>query len=103
MYYRLRQVDTDGTSSDSRILSVSISHKDGEELTFKNPIRVGEDLYLMGANDWEIRVYSIMGQPLPVSIEESDQGVRLSTHALPKGVYLIQRVSALKSEVLVIQ
>ncbi|GGF18311.1 T9SS type A sorting domain-containing protein [Hymenobacter cavernae] len=88
-YYRLRQVDLDGTESFSPVASVQWAGKP-EASFFPNPsVRA---ITLTGANGLvHYRVYSVKGQQIIAG--EAQVGSTVDVSHVPAGVYLLELVS----------
>ena len=89
LYYRLRQVDFDGTTAYSDIAVVVIDIDTTEYKVFPNPAPRGGDVTILGDNIQEVEVYAINGQLMRVESFASSKGVVLSTYNLSSGHYII--------------
>jgi hypothetical protein len=90
-YYRLRQVDLDGTSTYSPVLS-SRQATAATVLLFPNPTagRLTLDLRTLPAGPCEVRVLGTLGQLLLTETRTSGQLQALALDQLPAGTYLVQ-------------
>lgn len=102
-YYRLRQVDTDGKFSYSKVVKVLITENPQANLTvLPNPVKAGNVRFVLGS-------FAESNQPLAIEIIDFF-GKRVGTiqgridqngmadisvdHELPKGFYLVRALSA---------
>lgn len=96
-YYRIRQRDTDGKSSFSRVILYTHQHKTTGTEIYPNPVQNGQtNLYLKKAGTIQL----INSQGLLVRREKLATGThRLSLHNLPSGLYILvvdhERISLL--------
>jgi hypothetical protein len=88
LYYRLRQVDTDGTAAYSPV--VSISAPEATQLLYPNPAQ--RHLTIDWAAGQVVRVFDLAGQ-LRLTATLPASGV-LQVDALPAGTYLLQSILA---------
>jgi hypothetical protein len=88
-YYRLRQIDTDGTASTSRPIAVlNENGLDGEILLFPNPANAEVQLQLpQGEAIEQITAIGAAGQRVLMSITDKN---RLNVSQLPVATYLIE-------------
>ncbi|MBX2844998.1 MAG: T9SS type A sorting domain-containing protein [Saprospiraceae bacterium] len=89
LYYRLRQVDFDGTTAYSSIQVVVIEVDTSEALIFPNPARQGRDVTIVYPNIELVEVYSISGQRVYIKAFNRVEGVILPTTELSKGAYVV--------------
>jgi hypothetical protein len=96
-YYRIRQVDFDGTESYSSVFSASLDSKDVNWMVFPNPS--AEQFTLINtvsiSNIYKIEVINTLGQIVEI-VEVNNNGDSLSASFganLPSGKYIIQIVS----------
>lgn len=86
-YYRLRMVDTDGTSELSQV--VSVTRKSGQRL-FPNPCK-GEFVVDLPAAQAAIEVHDAIGQRVPARLEAiSDRLTRVSLGRPVAGIYFVR-------------
>jgi len=92
-YYRLAQIDFDGSISYSEIITISIQEKLEVKL-YPNPVKTGEQLNLTLNRDGEktIEVYDISGKLLR-RLKTFDNYYLLNTNNLRRGMYLIRIIS----------
>ena len=98
-YYRLRQVDLDGTFDYSEIRSVNFA-KGGSFQIFPNPSTDYVQIVPPSADtevDWNVDVYDIQGR-LVQKFNLTDINFRLSTANWPSGVYHLQLRSGQRVE-----
>jgi hypothetical protein len=102
LYYRLKQIDFDGTESYSRIIAISFN-KSGGITVFPNPIQNTINILLHGA---EIRgtatanVYNILGQIVltkVIATQDLFSPVAINASSLAKGTYTL-KVSTVDQE-----
>ncbi|WP_367388018.1 hypothetical protein [Lewinella sp. LCG006] len=107
-YYRLRQVDTDGTTAFSNVIAVRYSgnlNNNEEPLIYPTLVRSGGTLYLDLRNDqsaqnriWTVR--NTHGQEV-ISFPLIDKGIaELSLPSLPAGLYLLTSTAGLETTTL---
>ncbi|HMW96138.1 MAG TPA: T9SS type A sorting domain-containing protein [Flavobacteriales bacterium] len=88
-YYRLKQVDLDGTSTFTEVRSVTIG-ADGPIHVYPNPavdqVRIAG--LLQGSTD-PVEVYNAAGERMPFAPEDMNEGL-LDVSTLPKGIYLVR-------------
>lgn len=82
-YYRLKQVDSDGTFSYSKIISTGIIDKSGINM-YPNP---ASNLISFTEIQNEIEIYNLMGQPV---IPKKRNVKTVSIEHLPNGIYFIR-------------
>jgi hypothetical protein len=108
-YYRLKQVDTDGTFNYSSIQTAIILKKDGNIKVYPNPasdrITISLDKTLFEKNDVVFYLVNTLGQTLSVSsIEDAKTIIPLQN--LPSGVYFYRITNGeetVKSDKLIIR
>jgi hypothetical protein len=91
-FYRLKQVDFDGTSAYSKVVYINSSSKGGQAVRIAPNPFLNEDIQLIGVkaadmNRNNIRVFNLAGKQLSFEISGSN-AIRLDP-SLPKGVYFI--------------
>lgn len=93
-YYRLQQVDDNGTSSYSPIVSVTVSSEE-QWLIYPNPAQ--DVIYIKTQNieyDTRIQIIQVTGQVLiEQTLQSSMDQYTLDIRALPKGQYLMRIIS----------
>ncbi|MEM9849176.1 MAG: T9SS type A sorting domain-containing protein, partial [Bacteroidota bacterium] len=82
-YYRLRQVDFDGTFAYSRIINISFKKSKSDILIYPNP--VGEILYYQGASSYEIKSVELLNAEGQIMWENTVIDGRLEVSNLPQG------------------
>ncbi len=100
-FYRLLQVDFDGTHNYSEIIVVSF---EGHEETVKlssNPIKRGEPLTLFGKIT-TVKIYSIEGHLMHVELVKSVNSSFLETDQLPSGMYFVE-INGRRTDKLIVQ
>ena len=93
IYYRLVQIDYDGTESSSKIIKVNIQ-KSIEVKLYPNPVNSGENLNMVFNTEGEkiIEVYEISGK-LIRSYNTRDNKYRVNTNELKTGIYIVRIIS----------
>ena len=92
-YYRLKQIDMDGTVTYSDIVSVHLSAgaKDGDVALFPNPARHRVTLRsAVPLDDAELELYNVAGQRLSLRYSAAGPQVELPLPALAPGVYFLR-------------
>ncbi|MCB0632180.1 MAG: T9SS type A sorting domain-containing protein [Saprospiraceae bacterium] len=102
-YFRLKQVDHDGSSSLSIVANLYMEGPDGPLRIFPNPVQRGQQLNIKGGFD-QIEVYSLTGQRV-LRIQKADDLSLPQFTDLPSGMYQlrIQRHGKTISEKLIVQ
>jgi hypothetical protein len=90
-YYRLKQVDVDGNSRYSQVVSVIIDQA-GSIKTFPNP--AVNKITVEGAGVQSIEVYTIAGQKLNVPVAYGTVSHEVNTAALASGNYTLRITTA---------
>jgi large repetitive protein len=90
-YYRLKMIDLNGSFDYSKIIAVNFI-KDGEYMIAKNPIEEGEISILTNIDEPRFKLFTILGQEIPVSIQKNRGGYSL------KGDFTNQKMYILKIE-----
>ncbi|MDF7814241.1 right-handed parallel beta-helix repeat-containing protein [Hymenobacter sp. YC55] len=90
-YYRLRQVDTDGTSSLSGVQVVRFASVASAIVAFPNPTvaNTSLDLRSLPTGTCQIKVTDLTGRVVSVATGSTGQIYPLATAQLPRGSYLI--------------
>ena len=94
-YYRLKQVDFDGTSSLSKIIALEVKGKLSDYAFFPNPTK-GEVTYQFNSqveNNITIKVINALGQTIQSLYYDSKLGlnsIKIDLSEYPAGNYLIQ-------------
>lgn len=108
-YYRLKQIDTDGTFSYSMVQTAIISKKGGNILVYPNPVSdkltINTEEVLLEKNDIVFYLINSLGQVLSVSSINAAQ-TTVSVEHLPSGVYFYKVVSnqeVIKSDRLIVR
>jgi hypothetical protein len=101
-YFRLKQVDHDGSFAFSEVANLYLEGPDGPLRIFPNPVRRGQQLSIKGGFD-QAEIYSLTGQRL-MSIQQSDDLSAPQFTDLPAGMYhlRVQRHGKTLTEKLVI-
>lgn len=102
-YFRLRQVDHDGSFSFSSVNTLYMEGREGPLRIFPNPVRRGQQLNIKGGFD-QIEIYNLTGRRVMELQDTGDLGASQFTD-LPAGLYhlRIQRHGKMVTEKLVIQ
>ncbi|MFT6019950.1 MAG: choice-of-anchor B domain-containing protein [Flavobacteriales bacterium] len=95
-YYRLRQLDLDGTVAFSPIVSARLNSSNGNLQLFPNPVDKELTLLLeqqiFASTDIALTIYDVIGKQVRsiiVSANELNNGYSLNVNSLEKGTYLI--------------
>ena len=89
-YYRLKQVDYDGSVDYSDIVSISIDSNYDIILLFPNPssdfirIKSWTDVSVCG-----VVIRNLLGQVINVPVASGETGIVLDVHLLPRGTYFV--------------
>lgn len=95
-YYRLKIVDTDGSTEHSRIISVQVNHDDDFDL-FPNPVRNGQTIKVFGSPSRLIIMDHL--QRIVADVTNPEE---VHTEKLPAGVYFCFNEDSKKFERLVV-
>ncbi|MBP6312579.1 MAG: T9SS type A sorting domain-containing protein [Flavobacteriales bacterium] len=92
-YYRLKQVDLDGTEAISAVRTVNFSNRSSELFVWPNPAidRISVQLDEEGAS---ARLFNAIGQLLTVAQERNGNMIVLDVASLPAGSYYVRCTSA---------
>ena len=96
MYYRLLQVDNNGTTSDSKIVSVNMADANGAIVLYPNPY-TNETNLKVSAQDHEkitIRIMTVTGVEVYSSNNHYTNETIVLGGNLPDGVYMLQVVTS---------
>ncbi|WP_345115035.1 T9SS type A sorting domain-containing protein, partial [Hymenobacter algoricola] len=102
VYYRLQQVDTDGTTADSPVRAISFGESTARVELYPNPAtdQTTLDLTTLAAGDYQVTVVDAAGRTLSSATYAGGASYKLSTQNLSTGLYLLvvrgQGVSILK-------
>lgn len=94
-FYRLKQVDFDGSFEYSDMVSIRMEENLGRlSIVSENPARESLTLSWAGAGEWNrprmVRVHGLGGQPWEVPAQaKSDAHLRLDISTLPDGIYIL--------------
>ncbi len=89
-YYRLKQVDYDGSIDYSDIVSISIDSNYDIILLFPNPS--SDFIRIKSRTDVSVRgivIRNILGQVINVPVASGETGIVLDVHLLPRGTYFV--------------
>jgi hypothetical protein len=91
LYYRLRQVDHDGTESTSPVRVVEFAKDEAAMLLYPNPASTAVTCSLaqLPAGTYQVKVLSLTGQTLSSTQITNDQPRTLDVTNLPAGVYTV--------------
>lgn len=108
-FYRLKQIDIDGTHSFSHIQSAIVKHKDTQVAVYPNPATTRLHLSLsaiaLEQNDLHFELFDAYGQKVLVQPIDQ-QTISISIESLPAGIYfykIMHKTALLQSNKLVIQ
>lgn len=93
-YYRLRQVDTDGTSSSSNAVPVQFGGAAVRLSLFPNPATDHVTAWAVGATAGRIELFNSLGQPMAPSIALQEQRADIDLSAMPPGTYVVVLTTA---------
>lgn len=87
-YYRIKQVDFDGTTDYSKIVSVTYGKENATSIV-PNPVKTGETVTIFSKQIETVNIYNAMG-----ALKQQHQGnkknsITINTHGLAKGIYLV--------------
>ncbi len=102
VYYRLKQVDLDGTFAYSEIRLVNFEDVKIEEKIFPNPISSGDPVLIQGNDIQSISIYDSMGKLVgDYQYENKLRSTSITTNQLSAGTYYVV-VNGDKKHVLVV-
>lgn len=88
VYYRLRQVDYDGTTSLSKIVAL---HRNSTTTNPKQTVYPNPTIdYLYVRDSAPPQLYNAAGHAVPVTIQQNNEGYRLTTRHLASGTYFLR-------------
>jgi hypothetical protein len=105
LYYRIREVEIDGTFNYSKILSVSLGGGSGKLSVFPNPAQsfVTVTFSSMMAEAVSLRLFDVRGSQLWSKQYEAQTGQNMvnidCVNTLPDGVYILQWSDGLRPEI----
>ena len=91
-YYRLRQIDLDGTAHTVKLVSAVVAENDVVAVVSPNPADPTRiHLRLWNADDATVRLLTLAGQPISTRLERRlGDADLIPQHPLPTGVYLVE-------------
>ncbi|MDX5346860.1 MAG: T9SS type A sorting domain-containing protein [Hymenobacteraceae bacterium] len=96
-YYRLKQIDFDGSIMYSKIVSVNMEQQPFTATVFPNPLGAGQELKLevrgTGNQELQLSIFNTLGQVMYSQTATADEvlgEVTVPANLLQKGVYLLQ-------------
>ncbi|MCE6991755.1 T9SS type A sorting domain-containing protein [Dyadobacter sp. CY323] len=100
-YYRLKQVDLDGTESPSRIVYVLFSDTDKETVLFPNPASDYVNVSYEG-NEAEvlISIYNSNGQCLKTDVYKTAETIQVDLHTFSPGIYHVMLTDGIRKSIL---
>ena len=93
LYYRLRMIDLDGSSSYSSIESIRTEEQKlslfpnpfSDELTIQLPGPAGQP------ENWQVQIFDQLGKvKMAMSVSPAGQDLKIDMRALPPGIYFIK-------------
>ncbi|TLV03772.1 T9SS type A sorting domain-containing protein [Dyadobacter luticola] len=100
-YYRLRQVDLDGTSAYSRIVYVLFSEEKSGNVLYPNPAFDFVTIKYEGEEKEVVaRLYNGSGQCLKSDLYKTPENIRLDIKDLAPGSYLVQVLDGVSQQTL---
>lgn len=92
LYYRLRQVDTDGTEAFSPVRTVTFAPQAVQATLYPNPATTTTtlDLSTLPAGTYSVTLVDMTGRTLLTQAVQGGRHEKLSVNALPAGTYLVQ-------------
>lgn len=100
-YYRLKQVDYDGSFEYSPVNQVNFGGN--SDLTiYPNPAASGTEIKIRGKNIRQVRIYNTMGQlMLHKDYDRPLDEIQLSSSMLPKGIYITRINNAIEKSLVI--
>lgn len=89
-YYRLDQVDLDGTENRTAAKALYYGAH-GEPLLWPNPATTEVHIGPRTAGQVAVEVYNSFGQRLPIAVEQGAGTLRLVVGELPNGTYMVRK------------
>ncbi|THH41355.1 T9SS type A sorting domain-containing protein [Neolewinella litorea] len=95
-YYRIRQVDTDGSFSYSEVVELMSESSDGTPHIYPNPVRSGQPLIVTVPAGWSgatvmLEMRSASGQPVVIRrLIRPGSKIEMETDGLVPGLYLVR-------------
>lgn len=89
-YFRLRQTDFDGTSTLSKVVSISNSLNDYELLVSPNPLNDGYLRIYTNMKNYDVRIISLSGVVIQELYSQNEGTLELIDLQLDRGVYIVQ-------------
>lgn len=95
IYYRLKQVDRDGTFTYSKILRSSCAIASIKLIMYPNPVTDNADLVFQSDKNFtgNIQVFSSAGQlvkRIPIQVQRGQNKIRINLPGLTKGTYILR-------------
>jgi hypothetical protein len=93
-YYRLRQVDTDGSSSSSDVVPVQFDGGHVQLSLFPNPATDHVAAWAVGVKQGRLELFNSLGRSVTASLALADQHADIDLSALPSGSYVVVLTTA---------
>jgi Secretion system C-terminal sorting domain len=96
-YYRLRQVDFDGTSTFSKVISIGLKATNKGFRLYPNFVNQGSDIQIETGNNEAITfdIIDISGKIIQsIKKAQNTEGVKISTSGLPTGRYFMRSIDS---------
>ena len=88
-YYRLKQIDTDGTVAYSKIETVTLNGKGQEIILYPNPTAGNLTIRMAEMENFEVKVLNVLGQVLQNKNFSQTKNATLDLKNLPAGTYQV--------------
>ncbi|WP_345115496.1 T9SS type A sorting domain-containing protein, partial [Hymenobacter algoricola] len=91
VYYRLQQVDTDGTTASSPVRAISFGESTARVELYPNPAtdQTTLDLTTLAAGDYQVTVVDMLGRTLSSDTYAGGSHYQLDLRQAPQGTYVV--------------